>query len=35
MEMVIYIKELDVLRTILLEREMTVRGYRDMFCENI
>jgi hypothetical protein len=32
--MIIYIKKLDILRIILLGREMTVRDYRDMFCED-
>jgi hypothetical protein len=34
MEMVIHIKELNVLRIIFLGKEMIVRGYRDIFCEN-
>jgi hypothetical protein len=32
--MVIYIKELDVLRIIFLKKEMIIRGYRDMLYEN-
>jgi hypothetical protein len=32
--MIIYIKELDILRTILLRREMTARGYKGIFCED-
>jgi hypothetical protein len=35
MEMIIHIKKLDVLRIILLEKEMTVRDYKDIFCENM
>jgi hypothetical protein len=31
--MIIYIKELNVLRIILLRREMTVRGYRGRLLE--
>jgi hypothetical protein len=33
--MIIHIKELSILRTILLGREMIVREYKDIFCENI
>jgi hypothetical protein len=32
--MIIHIKKLNILRIILLRREMTVRGYKDIFCEN-
>jgi hypothetical protein len=32
--MVIYIKKLNVLRTVLLRKEMTVRDYKDIFCED-
>jgi hypothetical protein len=32
--MIIYIKKLDILRTIFLRREIIIRGYKDIFCEN-
>jgi hypothetical protein len=32
--MVIYIKELDVLRTIFLKKEIIVRDYKNIFCED-
>jgi hypothetical protein len=32
--MIIYIKELNILRIIFLGREMIVRDYKDIFCEN-
>jgi hypothetical protein len=31
--MIIYIKKLNILRTILLKREIIVKGYKGMLCE--